>query len=137
VIAAGSLLQQSRGWKEGQSVEARACHLIEPDEGSSEVDSSEEVIGCFIVASGDATEELEFGEEVLDQVSSFVEFLVILSLHFSIGFRRDGGFFPASFNGSNTLLSASKALSAITVLASSRGSSTSAPSSSQAWPSVR
>jgi hypothetical protein len=75
----------------------RACHLIEPDDGSSEVDGSEEVFSCFVVASGDAAEELEFGEEVLDQVSSFKEFLVIFSLHFSIGSRRDDGLFPGIF----------------------------------------
>jgi len=58
---------------------------------------SEEVFSCFVVASGDATEELELGEEVLDQVSSFVEFLVIFSLHFSIGFRRNDGLFSGLF----------------------------------------
>lgn len=64
-----------------------------PDGSGSEVDGGEEVASGFVVAGGDGTEELEFGEEVFDQVACLVEFLVALSLHGSIGPGRDDGLF--------------------------------------------
>jgi hypothetical protein len=45
---------------------------IEPDSGSGEVYGCKEVSGCFVVASGDASEELGFGEEVPDRVARFM-----------------------------------------------------------------
>jgi hypothetical protein len=63
------------------------------------VDGGKEVSCCFVVASGDGAEELEFGEEVLDEVPRFVEFLVILSLYFSICFGRDDCLFSGLFQG--------------------------------------
>ncbi len=53
------------------------------------MDSGEEVSSGFVVACGDGAELFEFGEEVLDQVSGFVEFLVVKPLFFAIGFGRD------------------------------------------------
>jgi hypothetical protein len=58
---------------------------------------SEEVSCGLIVASGDAAEELQFGEEVLDQVPCFVEFLVVLALFFPVFLGRNDGFFACFF----------------------------------------
>jgi len=63
------------------------------------VNGSEEVFGGFIVASGDASEELEFGEEVLNQVARFIEFLVVLSLYLAISFGRDDSLFACQLQG--------------------------------------
>ena len=60
---------------------------------------SEEVSGCFVVACGDATEEFEFGEEVLDQVACFVEFLVVFALYFSVCLGRDDSLFSGLLQG--------------------------------------
>jgi hypothetical protein len=49
----------------------------------------QEVAGGFVVASGDGTKEFEFGEEVFDQMPGLVEFPIILTLHFSVGFGRN------------------------------------------------
>ena len=56
---------------------------------------SEEVSGGFVVACGDASEEFEFGEEVLDQVPRLVEFLVVFALHLSVRFRWNDGLFSS------------------------------------------
>ena len=53
----------------------------------------EEVTCCFVVTGGDTSEQLEFGEEVFNQVARFVEFLVVLALHFPVCFGRDHGLF--------------------------------------------
>ena len=50
------------------------------------MDGCEEVSFGFVVSRGDGAVELEFGEEVFDQVSSFVEFFVIVSLDLAVGF---------------------------------------------------
>jgi hypothetical protein len=57
------------------------------------VDGGEEVPCSFVIACGDATEELELSEEVLDQMSCLVEVFVVLTLEFSIGFGRNNGLF--------------------------------------------
>src|SRR5260370_16806114 len=57
------------------------------------MDGSEEVASGFVVACGDAAELFKFGEEILDQVSSFVKFLVVEALLFAIGFRWNDGEF--------------------------------------------
>ena len=67
----------------------------EPNSCRSEVYGSEEVSGGFVVACGDASEAFEFGEEVLDQVPRFVEFLVVFALHLSVRFRWNDGLFSS------------------------------------------
>lgn len=57
---------------------------IKPDDGSGEIDGAEESLGAFVVAGGDASELLEFCEEVLDQVSGFVHFRIIGALFFPV-----------------------------------------------------
>ena len=56
---------------------------------------SEEVSGGFVVACGDASEEFEIGEEVLDQVPRFVELLVVVALHFAVRFGWNDGLFSS------------------------------------------
>ncbi|HEY0308374.1 MAG TPA: hypothetical protein VGB94_09445 [Acidobacteriaceae bacterium] len=109
----------------------------EPDGSGGEVNGSEEVASSFVVSGGDGGEQLEFGEEVFNQVARFVEFLVILALNFSICFGRDDSLFSGLLQRVQHPFVGVKALSAITVLALSCGSRTSAPSSSQACPCVR
>ena len=55
----------------------------------------EEVSRCFVVPGGDGAEQLEFGEEVFDEVARFVEFLVVLALNFSVRFGRNDGLFSS------------------------------------------
>ena len=50
------------------------------------MDGGEEVASSFVIAGGDTAEELEFGEEVFDQMARLVEFLVIFALEFAVGF---------------------------------------------------
>lgn len=46
--------------------------------------------GCgFVVAGCDSSVMFQFFKEILDQVTRFVERLVIVAWHFSIGFRRN------------------------------------------------
>ena len=59
----------------------------------------EEVSGGFVVACGDTTEEFELGEEVFDEVSSLVEFLVVFALHISICFGWNDGEFSGLLQG--------------------------------------
>jgi hypothetical protein len=49
---------------------------IEPDESGCEVDGSQEISGGFVVAGGDSSELFELTEEILDEVSRFIEFSV-------------------------------------------------------------
>ena len=67
----------------------------EPDGCGCEVNGSEEVSRCFVVSGGDGAELLEFGEEVFNEVSRFVELLVVLALNFSVRFGRDDGLFSS------------------------------------------
>lgn len=48
----------------------------EPNGCCCVVDGREEVSGGFVVACCDGAEELEFGEEVLNEMTSFVELLI-------------------------------------------------------------
>jgi hypothetical protein len=82
----------------------------EPDGRSGEVYGGEEVSGGFVVACGDASEEFEFGEEVLDQVARFVEFFIVFPLHFSVRFGRDDGLFSSLLQGFEHPLVGVKAL---------------------------
>ena len=43
------------------------------------MDGGEEVAGGLVIAGGDGTELLEFGEEVLDQVARLIEVSVIVA----------------------------------------------------------
>jgi hypothetical protein len=70
---------------------------IEPYVSSDEEDSGKEVSGGFIVAGGDGTELLEFSEEVLDQVSRFVQVFIVGAGTFSVGFWRDDDLFSGLF----------------------------------------
>jgi hypothetical protein len=54
---------------------------------------SEEVSGGFVIAGGDTSEELEFGEEVFNQVARLVKVLVVLALHFSVCLGWNDGLF--------------------------------------------
>jgi hypothetical protein len=65
----------------------------EPDTCGCQIDSGEEVASGFVIACGDCAELFEFGKEVLDQVSCFVEFFVKGALLFAIDFGRDDGAF--------------------------------------------
>ena len=57
------------------------------------MDACEEVSGSFVVACCDSAVLLEFEEEVFYQVALFVEFFVVFTLDFAVGFRRDDGDF--------------------------------------------
>ena len=59
---------------------------IEPYISSHKEYSGEEVSGGFIVACGNASDLLEFGEEVFDQVACFIHVLVIGARRFSVCF---------------------------------------------------
>jgi hypothetical protein len=71
----------------------------EPDCCCCEVYGCEEVSGGFVVACGDTSEQLEFGEEVFNQVTRFVEFFIVLALNFSVFFRRDDSLFSRLLQG--------------------------------------
>lgn len=55
------------------------------------MDHGEEVGGELVVAGGDATEVLQFGEEPLDEVAVAVEALAEAGLPSAVAFRRDVG----------------------------------------------
>ncbi len=69
------------------------------------MDGGEEVSGGFVVTCGDGAELLEFCEEVLDQVSCFVEVAVVSPCDFPVCFRRDDdGLVFASQHGDDPLI---------------------------------
>lgn len=69
------------------------------------MDGCEEVSGCFVVTGGDGAELLEFCEEVLDQVSCFVEVVVVGPCDFPVCFRRNyDGLVFASQHGDDPLI---------------------------------
>jgi len=49
------------------------------------VDGGEEVSRGFVVAGGDGAKEFELGEEVFDQVTSFVKVFVVFALELAVG----------------------------------------------------
>ena len=57
------------------------------------MDGGEEVSCGFVVAGGDSAKEFELGEEILDQMSSLVEFFVVCALLFAVGLGRNHGCF--------------------------------------------
>ena len=108
------------------------------------MDCAEERIGGFVIARCDCPVVLEpfpvvlepF-KEILDEMPGFVERLVVVSLVFTVCFRRDHGFILAAANRSRTRASASYPLSARRMSAAISSIRTSAPSRSQACPGVR
>ena len=49
----------------------------------------EEVSRGLVVAGGDGAKEFELGEEVFNQVASFVKFFVVCAVLFAVGFGRN------------------------------------------------
>jgi hypothetical protein len=68
---------------------------IKPDGSGGEVDGGEEISGGLVVARGDGSELLELAEEVLNQVTLFVELSVEFARRQAIGSTRDYGRFPS------------------------------------------
>ena len=68
---------------------SRVCRQFEPDGGRGEVDGGKEISGGFVVARGDCPELLELAEEILDQVTLFVEFAIELARRRAVWSRRD------------------------------------------------
>ena len=89
------------------------------------MNGSEEVASGLVIASGDGTKLLEFGQEVLDQVARFIEMPIELAGHPSVGPPPSQGqalggitaVLPPATSGSMTRSSASNALSAINTVA--------------------
>jgi hypothetical protein len=52
-----------------------------------------------VIAGGDGAKELEFGEEVFNQVTGLVKFLVVSPLHLAVGLGRDDGDFARLLQG--------------------------------------
>ena len=50
---------------------------IKGDDDGREVNSTEEVLGGFIISCSDGTVLLEFGKEVLDEMTGFIAMLII------------------------------------------------------------
>ena len=53
----------------------------------------------LVIAGGDGAKELEFGEEVFNQVTGLVNFLVVSPLHLAVGLGRDDGDFARLLQG--------------------------------------
>jgi hypothetical protein len=66
---------------------------IEPDDGSGEVDRGQEVGGPLIVTGRDSPVLFELGEEVLDEMTRFIQDLVVRARVLAIGLGRDHRFF--------------------------------------------
>jgi len=45
----------------------------------------EEITSSFVIAGGDSAELFKLLEEVFDQMASFIQFLVVLTLHLAVG----------------------------------------------------
>ena len=101
------------------------------------MDGGEEVARGLVVAGGDGTELLEFGEEVLDEVTRLVDVLVVVARQSPVCLGGITAIFPAAASGAMTRSSASNALSAISVSACIEGRRWSAPTRSCASPPVR
>jgi len=68
---------------------------IEPTECGDHVERGQEVPGGLIITCGDRTELLDPTEEVLDQMTSFIQFFVICSGALSVLFWWDHGGFSS------------------------------------------
>ena len=62
---------------------------IEPNKPGGQVDGGEEVARGLVVAGGDGTKLLEFGEEVLDEVTRLVDVLVVVARQSPVCLGRD------------------------------------------------
>lgn len=62
---------------------------IEPDHGAGQEESAREDAFGFIIAGGDGAILLERGEDILDEVSAFIEMGVIVARRFAVGAWRD------------------------------------------------
>ena len=62
---------------------------IEPSDGGDEVDGREEVAVGFVVTGGESAKLLEPAEEIFDQVSGLVEFLVVVACGLASAFWRN------------------------------------------------
>ena len=66
---------------------------------------AEEVSGGFVIACVNSAELLEFEEEALDQMPGLVEFFIVLTRLFPVGFWRNNGLDPLLFkNVQDTLV---------------------------------
>jgi hypothetical protein len=79
---------------------------IEPDDSGGEIDGGKEVLPAFVVPCGNGSELLEFGKEVLDEVTGFVEIGVIGARRLAVGAGWTG-MIPACSRGWITRSSAS------------------------------
>ena len=52
---------------------------VKPDNGSGKIDDTEEVGGAVIVSGSNGAVLFEFGEEILDQVSSLIQVVVVFA----------------------------------------------------------
>ena len=50
-------------------------------------------MGSLVITSGNSAEEFELGEEVFNQMASFVQFLVLVALYLAVGLGRNHGNF--------------------------------------------
>ena len=82
---------QNGGESDEAAISVYGLSSIEPDDNRGEVDSREEIDGAFVIAGCDGAKLLEFGEEILDEVTRFIELFVVLALMLAIGFWRDDG----------------------------------------------
>ena len=64
---------------------------IKPYRSPSQEYGAEEVSGGFVIACSNSAEWLEFEEEVLDQMPGLVEFFIVLTRCFPVGFWRNNG----------------------------------------------
>ena len=70
---------------------------IKPDNGGCKIDSTEECFGPFVVSGCNASELLEFSEEVLNQVAGFRHFLIVSTRHFAVFPWGDHGLHTGAF----------------------------------------
>jgi hypothetical protein len=101
------------------------------------MNSRQEVACGFVITGCDGSVLLEPSEEILDEMSGHIKVPVEFAGGFPVGFWRYNGGFAADLSSSITRLSASKALSAISVSACISGRRWSAPTRSWVSPPVR
>ena len=81
------------------------------------MDGAEEIASGFVAACGDGAAPPELGKEELNQVARLVEVMVVVPDRPAVGLGRDHGHLACGGKGASTRLSASNALSAISVSA--------------------
>ena len=110
---------------------------IEPNDGSSEIDSTEKVPCPLVVARCNGSILLEFGKEILDPVAGFVQLLIILTQVLTVASRRNHYCLALSLKSLNDSRIGIVALISETVSATIAGSSLFAPSRSLVCPAAR